>query len=80
MKDILSDNFFYNPSEVFVNGKKKNEIKKKYYLSEGSYNITLIFNYEILYCQNMFYNLQNIIEIDLSNFDFSKVVNMNSMF
>ena len=78
--NILSDYFNYNPSEVFVNGEKENEVKKIYYLRKDSNNITLIFNDEILSCQSMFYNLQNIIEIDLSNFDFSKVTDMNSMF
>ena len=43
-------------------------------------NITLIFNEEINSCKNMFKGLSNIIEIDVSFFDFSHVTNMDSMF
>ena len=43
-------------------------------------NITIRFNEEIKTCENMFYDLHNIIEIDLSNFDGSKVTNMHAMF
>ena len=45
-----------------------------------SNNITIKFEDDIDSCENMFFALNNIIEIDLSNFDASKVVNMSSMF
>ena len=50
------------------------------FIIENGNNVTLIFNDEITSCENMFKGLSNIIEIDLSFFDFSKVKNMYSMF
>ena len=38
------------------------------------------FNYQLTTTKGMFSDLENIIEIDLSNFDFSKVTSMNKMF
>ena len=43
-------------------------------------NITLRFNYKITSCQNMFNDLKNITEVDLSNFNASEVTSMESMF
>ena len=43
-------------------------------------NVTLIFNENLYSCINMFYGRNNIIEIDLSNFDASSVKTINSMF
>ena len=47
---------------------------------ESKNNITLIFDIQIEDCESMFMDLENIIGIDLSHFDSSKVTNMISMF
>ena len=44
------------------------------------YNITVNFNEIFESCESMFENKINIIEIDLSNFDFSKVTSIRRMF
>ena len=79
-KNILSDSFIYNPSEIIINGKDAICNNKNCNLNDNLNNITIKFNEEIKTCENMFNNLDNIIEIDLSNFDASKVKNMSKMF
>ena len=68
------------PLEVFVNGVKNNTCSKTCNLQGDKNNITLIFNGEIYSCNMMFYNVNNMIEINLSDFDFSKVEKFNNMF
>ena len=68
---------------IIVNNNKNNKYVNRIYtptISDNGNNITLTFNNETTSCENMFYELSNIIEIDLSYFDFSKVRNMYSMF
>ena len=83
---FLYNGFNTKPSEVYVNGVKEDncndEIKnsKICNLKGDKNNITLKFNKEISSCFLMFFNMLNIIEIDLSNFDFSKVKSLSSMF
>ena len=43
-------------------------------------NITLVFDEDIESCENMFKELENLVQIDLSKFDASKVTSMRSMF
>ena len=68
------------PSEVLVNGVKNDSCSKTCNLVGDRNNITLKFNTQIESCRSMFSGLGNIIEIDLSNFDASKVTNMRFMF
>ena len=77
---ILSDDFQTNPSEVKVNGISNSTCQKTCYLNNILNNVTIIFDEQITTCEKMFYGLNNIYEIDLSNFDISNVINMNSMF
>ena len=77
---LLYDSFSIEPSEVLVNEIKDDSCKKICNLPEEINNVTLRFNREINSCYRMFYSLINLIEMDLSNFDFSKVTSMNSMF
>ncbi len=58
---------------------KKNVCSKQCELEEDINYITLIFEEEITSCENMFKHC-NIKEINLSNFDTSKVTRMKSMF
>ena len=80
-QNILYNNFNTNPSEVIVNGiSKGNTCQKTCDLDEDINNVTIKFEEQIISCYHMFYQLENIIEIDLSNFDTSKVNNMKRMF
>ena len=80
---LLNDIYFTNfkrPSEVLVNGVKDDSCSKTCNLEGDRNNITLKFDTQIEPCNSMFELLTNIIEIDLSNFDASKVRNMRWMF
>jgi len=80
-QNILSNYFYIIPSEVIVNGiSKGNTCKKTCDLDEDINNVTIKFDKKIESCYLMFNGLQNMIEIDLSNFDASKVNNMYWMF
>ena len=81
-QSFLSDEFIFEPNEVIVNGISITEKSCKKYgeFDEEINYITLIFDSNIESCENMFKGLDNIIEINLEEFDSSKVVNMSSMF
>ena len=78
-QNLLNSQFHYTPSVVLVNGFHNVSCRKSCYLTEDDNNITLQFSEQITTCKKMFLNLNNIIEIDLSNFDFSQVTNMAMM-
>ena len=78
-QNIISDLFNIIPSKVFVNEKDKGACKKCK-LENGLNNVSIIFDNEINTCAYMFSYLNNIKEIDLSNFNTSLVINMSSMF
>ena len=78
---ILSQDFYGEPFEVWVNGQRSDSCNKLCnFIKDGYNNVTIKFNVKINSCQNMFKNLIQIIEIDLSSFDTSNVENMNNMF
>ena len=77
---ILSDSFSIKPSQVKINGHINDTCYKTCDLEENLNNITIKFNGLITTCASMFDGLVNIIEIDLSNFNTSKVENMYRMF
>ena len=80
-KQILYSGFNTDPSEVIVNGLSKGDsCKKTCYLEQVINNVTRKFDKIIKSCDNMFYNLENIIEIDLSYFNASEVTDMKGMF
>ena len=69
------------PSEVLINGISQGDTCKKSCILDGdTNNITLIFTNTIKSCYRMFGFYNNIIEIDVSKFDFSEVTNIMSMF
>ena len=80
VQDILNNNFYLEPSNVIVNGDSMPSCKYNCNLPLSKNNVTLVFEDSIYSCENMFKGLTSIDEIDLSNFDFSHVTNMNSMF
>ena len=77
---LLNNSFKFEPSEVLVNGNKDDSCRKTCDLTGDKNNITLIHEDQITYCTNMFRELTNVIEVDLSNFDTSKVTHMHAMF
>ena len=79
-QSLLNDSFYIEPSEVFVNGILRDSCKMFCELENEENNVTLIFNTSIESCEIMFAELDNIIEIDLFNFDFSIVTSMAFMF
>ena len=68
------------PSEVLVNGIKDDSCSNQCTLQGDTNIITLRFQTQIVSYEYMFYYLANIIEVDLSNFDASKVTTMYNMF
>ena len=83
-QEIFSGYFDFNnnqPSIVLVNGNPVpldgNKINN---LIEEENNITIIWENKLTNCEHMFYFLENLLEVDLSNFDASEVTTMNSMF
>ena len=78
---FLNNTFYSTPSEVIINGKTIDPpANNKYNFEEDINSVTIKFNNVIKSCEYMFNGLANVIEIDLSNFDASKVTNMYSMF
>ena len=79
-QNILNNSFYLDPVEVMINGEINPSCKKSCLLVEAQNNVKIKFDHLIETCANMFDGLSNIIEIDLSNLDTSKVKNMSSMF
>ena len=77
---ILNDSFYLKPSKVLVNGK----LTYSYYnfcdLEYEENNVTLYFNDSVKLFQYMFAYLDDIMEIDLSFFDFSNVTKVKGKF
>ena len=70
-----------SPSQIFVNGNPHEVTKTLTNLNYGENNIVKMVWYSpLLDCSKMFYDLSNILEINLSNFDSSQVTNMSEMF
>ena len=81
-QSLLYNSFSKNPTQVIVNGINRDSCNnnKICELEYEENNVTLIFNDVITSTSAMFNTLNNIKEIDLSLFDFSKVNTMRYMF
>ena len=79
---ILFKNFVDIPYQVLVNGQISNIESQNYIsnLEEGDNIIVMKWNYPIETGTEMFSNLINLIEVDLSEFDASELKLMNFMF
>ena len=75
-----SGSFNSLPNELLVNGVPQNGNKYVDNLVDEINIITLRWNYQVTTCSQMFTSLKNIISIDLSNFDTSKVESFYCMF
>ena len=67
------------PNRVIING-NESIVNHTYYLNQDNNTIELIWYNEIDNCSWMFYECSDITEIDLSNFNTSKVTNIWGMF
>ena len=69
------------PNQILVNGILQNNTEKYVYnLTNQKKKITMKWNNQITSCNCMFCHLTNIISVDLSKFDSSKVSNFDSFF
>ena len=65
--------------EVFINGEKKNIVTYKYQFNQTENFVELIWNDYINNTENMFKDCTSITEINLSNFNTSYIISMESM-
>ena len=79
-QNIINSGFYLEPSEILVEGEAKPSCKKSCTFQKDINQVTIKFDRLIESCESMFDGLTNIKEIDLSNLDTSKVINMSSMF
>ena len=77
---FLNSDFSPEPCEVIINNVTKESCKRNCIFTKDINNVVIKFCDQIDSCENMFNGLDNIIDIDLSNFDTSKVTNMYAMF
>ena len=75
-------NITYYPfiSEIIVNGNPANTESYTNLLTKSQNSVTIKFKILLTTCITMFSNLNNILYVDLFNFDASKVKNMHQMF
>ena len=66
---------FNFPKEVYINGNKQDKKEHKYHFNLTNNFVELIWDKKINSCENMFRKCSKIIEINLSNFDTSQVIN-----
>ena len=57
-------NNYSEPTEIYINGIKKDEIKNQYSFFEESNTVILIWNYPITDCHGMFRKCKGITEMD----------------
>ena len=82
---IFSDNFFkdYNQCDIYINNILQNETKNEYNFSYQKDEINIVkitWNITLSTAINMFSGCYKIIEIDLSKFESSNIINMGKMF
>ena len=79
-QNILNNGFDNNPSEVWVNDSLYTFCNKTCDLPTGLSEVILKFDNQLESCFEMFKDLNNLKEVNLSDFDASKVISMKSMF
>ena len=78
--NFINDAFYLDPYDVIINNESKPLCKKQCAFEKDLNNVTIKFNEVLTSLKEMFKELNNIILIDLSNLDTSKVTNMDSVF
>ena len=81
-QNILNSEFSFKPSTILLNGNLVNiDSENKISNLENDINsITMKWDYRVNDCGLMFYDLTNLKEVDLSNFDGTEVKSMSYMF
>ena len=80
-QQILSDSYIGEPSDYIIyNGTIINYTNNIISVNNPENEIKIVWNHVITNCNSMFYPLKNIIKVDLSKFDSSKVTDMGKMF
>ena len=69
-----------NNVKIYIDEKEYNYLKYFIPTKEGIYTIRIEFNIQMTNCSYMFYECDNIIEADLSNFDSQNVTDLSFMF
>ena len=79
--NVTHSEFVSCPDEIYLNDIKIAEEECSLIMqNKGNYTFKIIWYNKLTTCQRMFYNLSNIINIDLSKFDSSLVTDMTQMF
>ena len=76
---IISEDYSTLPDSITIN-ENPGSISRTQNLVQDTNTIVMKWNSQIATCKNMFKNVQKIIKIDLTQFDFSLVDNMESFF
>ena len=79
-KPVVQEHFHYHPNEVFVNGNKDDRCRQTCDLTPGRNDVIIKFNDQLTSCNQMFQSINEILEVDLSYFDASQVLDMGHMF
>ena len=82
MKDIRKQLPKINSKNIILKIGDNEKSFKQYLIpkKKGTYNLKLIFKIKLTCCAGMFFNCENLTEIDLSNFNAENVTNMCGMF
>ena len=77
---ILNESFKPLPDKILINGQEVDQIAPKIEIKEEGSIIELIWNNPLSNCHAMFKGMSNILEINFTDFDTSKVTDMSEMF
>ena len=80
LKYIIYESFQPLPDKILINGQEINQTAHKIEINEEGSIIELIWNNPLSNCHAMFKDMSNILEINFTDFDTSKVTDMSEMF
>ena len=79
-KNIINNNFRTYLSEIYINNISQTNINNVYYFADENNTVTLTFKEKFNDLNYMFQDLENIYEIDFTNFDGTDVQKMQNTF
>ena len=83
---ILNNDFYYCPETIYLNGNSVSAVETNCKIinipsgGESTNEVKLVWNEKLVSLAGIFSGLANLIEVDLSNFDSSSVIDMANMF
>ena len=81
LNSVFFEQYNGRPKELYLNNKTINFTSSEIILDPGNYTLEIVYDDKILTtCNSMFKECSNLQYIDLSNFDTSKVTDMQYMF